>query len=220
MNDLSERIKAREKKSRQIKFANTLLSIAVIIFIVTSVMLYSNLKEEKRKLTESETNLLASEKKLIASNKSLEEKEAILEEKNKKLLDLRGSLEKEWRKADESGKIKDYASYLERAIEDDDHYSEALKKMNTLANDKGYVQITDSNGSKYLKEIENLKTDDVFYRVIKAMNVRYGVLGHPDFRNRNTSRNGNIIRIGDVVKIIKKYSFNSGAEWAEIRYDK
>lgn len=220
MSNLSDKIREREKRSRQNKLIMNILGVVVIIFIGTSVMLYYSLEDEKRKLIESETELIASEKSLIDSNKELEIKEAILKEQNNKLLELRGSLEKEWNRADMSGKIKDYASYLERAIEDDDHYSEALQKMNTLANDKGYVQITDSNGTKYLEKIENLNTDDVFYRVIKDMNVRNGVLGHPDFSNRNTSRNGDIIRIGDVVKITQPYSFNSGAEWAEIRYDK
>jgi hypothetical protein len=218
MNDLSERIKAREKKSRQIKFVNTLLSVAVIIFIVTSVLLYSSLKKEKAALIKSETNLQTSYDSISKIKNKLAISDSILSLQNEKLLQIRGSIQELWEKADSSGRIKDYAIYLESAIEDDEHYTEALTKMNTLANDKGYVQITDSNGVKYLNEIENLNTNDVFYRVIKAMSVRYGVIGDSSFSN--TSRTGNVIKEGDVVKIIKVFDFNSGAQWAEIRYDK
>jgi hypothetical protein len=218
MNDLSERIKAREKKSRQIKFVNTLLSIAVIVFIVTSVLLYSSLKKEKAALIKSETDLQTSYDSISKIKNKLAISDSILSLQNEKLLQIRGSIHELWKKADSSGRIKDYASYLESAIEDDEHYTEALNKMNTLANDKGYVQITDSNGIKYLSEIENLNTNDVFYRVIKAMSVRYGVIGDSSFSN--TSRTGNVIKEGDVVKIMKVFDFNSGAQWAELRYDK
>ncbi len=34
----------------------------------------------------------------------------------------------------------------------------------------------------------------------------------------NTSRNGDILHIEDVVKLGKVFTFNSGAEWAEVYY--
>jgi len=205
MSKIQDRIKEIDKSAKRSRLIAILLSLIIIGFIIYTGYLLNQLSKTNNELTKSE--------------KSLTDSKIVLQEKNKKLLELRGSLKKEWDRANASGQLKDYASYLERAIEDDLHYAEALQKMNTLANTKGYVQITDSDGLKYLDKIENLNTDDIFYRVIKDMNVRNGVLGHPDFKNKNTSRNGDIINIGNVVKIIQVYSFNSGAEWAEIKYD-
>ena len=218
MGNLSEKLKERERKSRQSKLANNILGVFVVIFMVTSVLLYSSLTEEKAKLMASEASLKKSEDSLRTSNKKLIEQDSILMLQNEKLLELRGNIESFWTAADNSGRIQDYASYLERAIENDEYYDEALLKMNTLANDIGYVQITDSDGTKYLEEIKNLNTDDVFYRVKKAMSVRNGVLGDSSFPN--TSRTGDVIKVGDVVKILQTYEFNSGAEWAKIGYDK
>jgi len=217
MSKIQERIKEIDKSAKRSRLIAIILSVVIIGFVIYTGYLLNEISETNDNLTKSEISLKANKVSLEESNTALEKKDSILTLKNKKLLELRGSLEKEWNKADASGKIKDYASYLERAIEDDDHYSEALQKMNTLANDKGYVQITDSNGTKYLEEIENLNTDDVFYRVKKAMSVRFGVIGDRSFSN--TGRTGNVIDIGDVVKIINKYT-SGGAEWAEIRYDK
>ncbi len=220
MSNLSEKIKEREKKSQQNKLMMNVLGVVVIIFMISSIMLYTQLKKEKKALTESEANLLKSEKSLIDSNRDLEIKDSILSLKNEKLLQLRGSIDNYWQEADNSGNIKDYANYLKRAIEGDKHYQEALEKMNTLARKRGYVQITNRNGTKNLKKIENLNTDDIYYEVTQSMNVNYGAKGHPDFNNRNTSRKiGEVVQKYDVVKIIKVYTYTSSkAEWAEIGY--
>jgi len=216
MSNLSEKIKEREKKSRQNKLTNNILGFIVVIFMVVSVMLYSSLKEQKANLQKSEKDLQASEKSLIDSNKALKEKDSILMLQNEKLLALRGSIETFWNDAQNSNRLRDYANYIERAIEGDEHYAVAINKMIELAAKKGYVQITDSDGTKYLSKIEGLNTKYEFFRVGKAMNVRNGVLGDNSFSN--TSRNGDVLNIEDVVKLGKVYTFNSGAEWAEIYY--
>jgi hypothetical protein len=216
MNDLSERIKAREKKSRQIKFTNTLLSVIVIIFIVTSVLLYSSLKKEKAALIKSETNLQTSYDSITKIKDKLTISDSILSLQNEKLLQLRGSIDKIWEDAQNANTIKDYASYLERAIDGDENYNTALTRIDQLAKKNGYVEITDSDGTKYFQKIESLSAEGEFYKALADRSVRYGVKG--DSRFSNQDRNGDAIVTGNVVKVIKTFSFNSGTEWAEIRY--
>ncbi len=214
MGNLSDKIKERERKSKQNKLMMNVLGVVVIIFMVSSVLLYSKLKEEKRKLTESETSLLASEKSLLASNKELKTKDSILIIQNKKLLELRGSIDNFWNAAQNSNRMKDYASYLERAIEDDDHYNDALTLLNSLATQTGYVQVTESNGNILLQKIENLNTEDQFYKALSDRSIRRGVINNPDFPNSSVK---GTLRTDDVVKVVRLIP-SGNAQWAEIRY--
>lgn len=216
MSNLSEKIKERERKSKQSKMTSTILSVVVIIFMVSSVLLYSSLKKEEKALKLSETNLQTSYDSIAKIKNALAKSDSILTIQNEKLLALRGSIETFWNDAQSSNRLRDYASYLERAIEGDQHYNEALDIMIKEATKKGYVQITDSDGTKYLSKIEGLNTEYEFFRVGKAMNVRNGVLGDDSFSN--TSKNGDVLNIEDVVKLGDVYSFSSGAEWGEVYY--
>jgi len=215
MSNLSEQIKAREKKSRQNKLMMNILGFVVIIFMVSSVMLYSQLKKEKKALTESETNLKISYDSISKVKNALAKSDSILTIKNAKLLQARGSIESYWTDAVNKNRIKHYANYLSKAIEGDKHYGEALTKMNDLAKKQGYVQVTESNGNVLLEKLNNIDTEDNFYEALSDRSIRRGVVGNSDFTRQG--RNGDAIKAGDVVKVVRIIP-SGNAQWAEIRY--
>ncbi len=215
MSSIGGKLKEVEKNAKRTRRITTILATIMIIFIALCVVLIilvdqanNNLAAEKQKVENQRTQL-------ENQNKILAEKDALLTFQNKRLREVQGRLDEYWNQAVASNKINDYADYLSKAINGDEHYNDALVKMNELANKTGYVQITDSNGKQYLSPIKELDSDVQFYIANSDRSVRRGIIGDPNFSN--SSRIGKTIRNGDVVRLDK--IIKSGeAEWGKIGY--
>ena len=216
MSSIGGKLKEVEKSAKRTRQISTILATIMIIFIALSAVLIILVQKANANL-EAEKQIVETQKKqLEEQNKVLAKKYSLLTFQNERLRDVQGKLDSYWDKAVATNKINAYADYLAKAINGDEHYNDALAKMNELANRTGYVQITDSNGRQYLSPIKELDSDVTFYIANTAMRVRYGVIGDPNFSN--TSQIGSkVVKVNDVVRldsIIK----TGGAEWGKIGF--
>lgn len=216
MSSIGGKLKEVEKSAKRTRLITTVLATIMIIFIALSAVLIILVKQANANLEEEKLIVENQKKQLEDKNIELAKKDSLLTFQNKRLREVQGKLDNYWNQAVASNKINVYADYLSKAINGDEHYNDALFKMNELANKLGYVQITDSNGKQYLSPLKELDSDVTFYRANTAMRVRYGVIGDRNFSN--TSQIGNkVVKVNDVVRldsIIK----TGGAEWGKIGY--
>ena len=216
MSKIKERIIEIDKSAKRSRLIAIILGVIIIAFIVvTGYLIYEQIKD-KQIIENKKAELQVKVDELTEAQKELKAKDLLLTSQNERLREVQGRLDTYWEEAVRSDKIKDYADYLLKAIKGDKHYDEALIKMNELANKTGYVQITDSNGTPYLSPIKKIDTDVTFYIAQKAMRVRRGVIGDPNFSN--TSQIGNkVVKVNDVVRLDEIIK-TGGAEWGKIAY--
>ncbi len=216
MSSIGGKLKEVEKNAKRTRRISTILATIMIIFIALSAVLIILVKKANTSLEEEKQIVETQKKQLEAKNEELAKKDSLLTFQNERLREVQGKLDNYWNQAVSSNKINAYADYLSKAINGDEHYNDALSKMNELANKTGYVQITDSNKKQYLSPIKELDSDVQFYIAKTAMRVRRGVMGDPNYSN--TSQIGNkVVRVNDVVRldsIIK----TGDAEWGKIGY--
>jgi len=216
MSKIKERIIEIDKSAKRSRLIAIILGVIIIAFIVVTGYLINEQIKDKQIIENKKAELQVKVDELTEAQKELKAKDLLLTSQNERLREVQGRLDTYWEEAVRSDKIKDYADYLLKAIKGDKHYDEALIKMNELANKTGYVQITDSNGTPYLSPIKKIDTDVTFYIAQKAMRVRRGVIGDPNFSN--TSQIGNkVVKVNDVVRLDEIIK-TGGAEWGKIAY--
>ena len=103
--------------------------------------------------------------------------------------------------------------------------------MNAFFPKKGYVQINESNGKRLYERFtdtvgfpkepiiilnEPSVTQTNLYISKMSMNVRRGVIGNPEYRN--TSRNGDLIWEGQMVKVLGDVIESGRSKWVHIAY--
>ncbi|NER11605.1 hypothetical protein SAMN06265375_10325 [Muriicola jejuensis] len=188
------------------KITVSVLTLAIITMFGYVVYLTSQLEETNQDLKDYATQLgeASAELDLV---------------KDKAIQDLRECREQagadQWTLAKETNTLRAFSNFLE-TCGDDCHTDELDKAVNRLLSEKGYVQIIDSDGTEYFKEIKDLKLGGVYYVATSDRSVRNGVIGRPD-EFPNTSRKGVILK-GAIVKLIDKPSEDS--KWAQIAYRK
>jgi len=217
MSKISELIVEIEKTEKRSRLIAIVLSTIIIGFvIVTGYLINEQIKDEYViEVQKSDLEIQKAELQKIVIE--LKEKDSLLTAQNTRLREVQGRLDNYWNEALKSNKIKEYADYLLKAIKGDEHYDEAIDRMNKLAKKSGFVQITDSNGTPYLTPIKKIDSDVTFYIAKKAMRIRYGVIGDPRFSR--TSQIGNrVVRVNDVVRLDEKFK-TGRAEWAKISHD-
>jgi hypothetical protein len=188
------------------KIIVSVLTLAIISMFGYVVYLTSQLEESNRDLEDYANQL----------GKTSAELDQV---KEKAIEDLRKCREEagadQWTLAKETNTLRAFSNFLE-TCGDDCHTAELDKAVSRLLSEKGYVQIIDSDGTKYFEEIRDLKLGGTYYRATSDRSVRNGVIGRPD-EFPNTSRKGVILK-GSIVKLIDKPSEDS--KWAQIAYRK
>lgn len=126
--------------------------------------------------------------------------------------------------------FKSYRGYVANYGKKGEYYHKALTNLNAYFPNKGYVQIQESNGSKYYTPYKETKgfpeepimilgepsvTQTNLIVLDQTMSVRKGVIGNPDFSS--TGRNGDAVREGQVVKLLEIIE-SGDAKWGHIAY--
>ncbi len=132
--------------------------------------------------------------------------------------------------AKKSNTFKSYRTYVNTIGKDGSYYDAALVNLGSFFPNKGYVQLTESSGAQYyekFKETDNFPDKPLIiagepsvaknnmYRSKRAMRIRRGVIGNPDYPN--TSPTGNMVKVGQIVKLLDTI-VSGQATWAHIAY--
>lgn len=210
MSSLSDEIKARERKAKKSSLITPILALITIIAIIGFAYLNNDLKETKAKLADKVVELDSTIVELDSTKLFLEK---LIAERQKADLDkLKGNSDI-WRYTKEENTLEAYLNYLK--IEPNTTKIDSVNlALNKLLNKSGYVQIIESNGHELFKD-SDLKG---YLSPVSARSVRRGVIGNKDFSN--TSRNGDVILVGQIVKIEEEFGAGKVAKWAKIKYSK
>ncbi len=126
-----------------------------------------------------------------------------------------------WNYTKETNTLKAYTNYYKDNGEDE-HFEDIIDALKGLLTESGYVQIKESGGKLLFTEHEVPGLGD-FLIAETDRSVRNGVIGanRELYQNetQNTSRNGDVILLGQIVKEVGKHRIPSGKTmWAKIEY--
>lgn len=189
----------------------TVLVVAIIALFASVFYLSNNLKESNERL-EAQTDTLMMQKE------ALKRRNAKIEEYKDQLLGSVQSEEVYWDIAKNQNSIESYMDYLIKFESDttNTYAGEAKNSLASLLNKKGFVQVLESNGSKLFDEYPGYDGNEIFIRSKTAMNVRRGVIGNSEYSP--STRNGDVLSEGQVVKVIKGDIKSGSSIWAQIAY--
>ncbi|MBT8265801.1 MAG: hypothetical protein KJO41_08440 [Bacteroidia bacterium] len=217
MGTLGDKLKDVEKKSKRTQRITFSLSAIMIIFLALSVFLMLQLRKSEIKLQQSlkekdsiNVALDSTNVELAATQLNLEN---LIAERQKVELERQKANDDIWNYTKEENTIEGYLNYLNIKGDDVENKDEVLAAINNLLSETGYVQIKESNGNNIFKPSNKL---DGYFESNTARSVRRGVIGNPDYPN--TSRNGDVILAGQIVKISDTINAGSIARWGKIRY--
>lgn len=153
---------------------------------------------------------------LYLANIILKENDSIIRANNRansekldKLIDLRGNIDSYYYEALGSKSIEKYIRYLKVAIVGDVHYLQAIAKIESILDSKGYTRIVDSDGNRLIEEFYFLEFKKYsFYRVKKSF---YASIDEPKSSYKI------YIPVDDIVKVVKMVKYGNEL-WAEIEF--
>jgi Tfp pilus assembly protein PilE len=204
--------------------------ILVAILTIAIIVLFSMVVKYSYDLKLSESRLTKSKDSLMIQKSEIDR----LYEVNKKQLETlsRATDSVYFAVARTTNTFKSYKSYLANFGEEGEYYYQALLNINALFPKTGYVQLIESSGNKLYAKFEDTNgfpdtivlidsvpsvTKNNLYICKSAMNVRKGVMGHPDFPN--SSRNGDVIWEDQMVKVLGDVIESGSSKWVHIAYN-
>lgn len=193
------------------KITVAVLVIAIIAFFA-SVVIFSNELSDKNELLEAKNDTLMMQKE------ALKRRNKEIEDYKDKLLNSVQSEDVYWEIAKNQNTPEAYLDYLVKFESDttNQHAAEAKKSLDGLLNEKGFVQVVESNKNRLLDEITSYSQNVKFLKANQAMNVRRGVIGNSDYSP--ATRNGHILSEGQIVKVLKADIESGSTLWAQIAY--
>jgi len=189
--------------------------IVIGILIVFMLGLFSFAIYQAYALKKTNNALEIAKEDLVTEKKKLED---VLEEnKALELAKLEAENEDElWDYAQKTATLEAYTNYIK--IKGYQKHETVLNKKidEHLSKKTGYIQFVESNGTMLLTPYKGIDNRKDLWIPKSAMSVRRGVIGNSNFRN--TSRTGNVILEGQIVKMLGDYIPSGNAKWAKISY--
>ena len=202
--------------------------LLVTILTIAIVGLFAMVVKKSSDLKASEMRLQAKNDTLVTQKRTIDSLYGVTEQQLKDLERATDSIY--FYAARNTNTFRSYRGYVANYGEQGEYYHKALTNMNAYFPKKGYVQIEESNGYKYYDAYEDTKgfpeepiqivgepsvTKSNLIVLDKAMTVRKGVIGNPDFPN--TRPTGDALEVGQVVKLLDVVESGS-AKWGHIAY--
>lgn len=219
MSTLGDKLKDIEKKSKRTQRLTVGLSAIMIIFLALSVFLMLQLKESEGKLQQSIKEKDSTNVVLDSTNMELaaikEDLEQYIAAKQQAELEKQKANDDVWNYTIDENTIEAYLNYMKIKGDDLDNKEEVLLAIDNLLSTPGFVQIKESNGVNIFKPSTKLPG---YFESNTARSVRRGVIGNPDYQP--SSRNGDVVLAGQIVKITDTIDAGQIARWGKIRYSK
>jgi len=189
----------------------SVLVIAILTLFASVYYLSVNLQDTNEMLEAQKDTLMMQQVALRKRNKQIEEYKD-------QLLNSVQSEDVYWEIAKEQKSIESYMDYLIKFESDttNQFVPDAKKGLEALLNKKGFVQVVESSGTHLFDPYTSYSNSVIFLKSKMAMNVRRGVIGNTDYSP--STRNGDIINEGQVVKVIKANIPSGKSVWAQIAY--
>jgi len=218
MSKIKERIEEINKTAKKSRRVNNILWVVVILFVGSSI--YFAITSEIQKGIAKEESRINDSLRIVADTlyyeAELAKKQLAINDSLKQIelqLLLQQSSLNLW---DQTSKINTLAAYSDYFIKNPDSTVQVQKAVSELLDNKGYVQLTESNNNKLFYKVNDLKLpgEGQYYKAKSARSVRRGVIG----KDGNSSRNGHVILEGQMVKLDGDIIKSGSATWAKINY--
>jgi len=192
------------------RFGVIVLSLVMLFLFYKVYDLSTSLQEKNDELEETVKKLEQSEEDLEGEKAKLEKIQAEYEQLKQQQLEGQDDL---WEYTVSTNTLDAYEAYVKiKGIEE--HKQEIYDKLDEFLSSEGYVQFTESNGTKLFKEYTLGDRKDLFVPT-SARSVRVGVIGVDE----KYGRNGDVILEGHIVKKVGDYIESGTSKWAKIKYN-
>lgn len=221
MSKIQERIAEIDKASKKSRLINTILWVVVFGLVGLSGWFYLDAVNSKKAAIANEKVAELAKEEAEGLQKDLEN----LIEKNNELELAKLNSENQddlWNYTKQENTLEAYTNYINVKGDTSVQLDSVSIMINNILSKSGYVQFLDSDGKKeYFTNFDKIPGIKDLFQAKSARSVRNGVIGASKTEypkaSKNTSRTGDVILNGQLVKKIREVE-SGNSIWFEIEY--